>query len=63
MATKAKQSYATLKTDDRWRAESDLSTLLEAEKIKADPKRFAMAQQCAKEKMMAIAKVASDDAD
>lgn len=60
---KSKGNYAVIKEDQRWRAESDLSTLMEAEKIKADPKRFAMAQQCAKEKMMAVAKVASDDAD
>jgi len=52
-----------VKEDERWRVESDLSTLMEAEKIKADPKRFAKAQALAKEKMMAVAKVASDDAD
>lgn len=49
--------------DERWRVESDLSTLMEAEKIKADPKRYAKAQAMAKEKMLAVAKVASEDAD
>jgi hypothetical protein len=56
-------NVAMVKEDERWRVESDLSTLMEAEKIKADPKRFARAQALAKEKMMAVAKVASDDAD
>lgn len=53
----------TIKEDERWRVESDLSTLIEAAKIKGDAKRFSKAQALAKEKMMAVAKVASDDAD
>ncbi len=60
---KKSMNVAMVKEDERWRVESDLSTLMEAEKIKADPKRFARAQALAKEKMMAVAKVASDDAD
>lgn len=60
---KKSMNVAMVKEDERWRVESDLSTLMEAEKIKADPKRFAKAQALAKEKMMAVAKVASDDAD
>ncbi len=62
MATKRSMAIA-IKDDERWRVESDLSTLMEAEKIKADTKRFARVQALAKEKMMAVAKVASDDAD
>jgi hypothetical protein len=64
MKTKRKTSaLARISVDDRWRVESDLSTLMEAEKIKADSKRLAAAQALAKEKMMAAAKVAADDAD
>lgn len=65
MKTKRTKSgaLANISADQHWRVESDLSTLMEAEKIKADPKRMAAAQALAKEKMMAVAKVASDDAD
>lgn len=45
--------------DKKWRAESDVRTLMEAEKIKADPKRLKAAQDMAKEKMMEAASVAS----
>lgn len=64
MATKSKRARApTVKIEDNWRVEGDLSTLMEAEKIKADPKRLAAAQALAKQKMMAAAKVAAEDAD
>jgi hypothetical protein len=65
MATKKRKTSALagIAVGDHWRVESDLSTLMEAEKIKADPKRLAAAQALAKEKMMAAAKVAADDAD
>ena len=65
MATKKRKTSALagIAVADHWRVESDLSTLMEAEKIKADPKRLAAAQALAKEKMMAAAKVAADDAD
>ena len=56
-------ALAAIPSDQHWRVESDLSTLMEAEKIKSDPTRLAAAQALAKEKMMAVAKVASDDAD
>jgi hypothetical protein len=49
-------------SDDDWRCEADLHALMEAEKIKADPKRYARAQALAKKKMMEVAKVASDPA-
>ena len=60
---KKRGAPALISEDNRWRVESDLSTLMEAEKIKADPKRLAAAQAMAKEKMMAAAKVAAEDAD
>lgn len=49
-----------VKAEDDWRAESDLHTLMEAEKIKRDPKRLAKAQALAKQKMMDVAAVASE---
>lgn len=63
MKRKKSNALAGISEDNRWRVESDLSTLMEAEKIKADSKRLAAAQALAKEKMMAAAKVAADDAD
>lgn len=62
MKRKKTNVLADIPSDQHWRVESDLSTLMEAEKIKSDPKRLAAAQALAKEKMMAVAKVASDDA-
>lgn len=50
-----------VKPDEEWRVEQDLSTLIEAEKIKADQKRYAKAQALAKRKMLDVAKVASDE--
>lgn len=50
-----------VKLDEEWRVEQDLSTLIEAEKIKADQKRYAKVQALAKRKMLDVAKVASDE--
>ncbi|HEX4843193.1 MAG TPA: hypothetical protein VFV57_05940 [Limnobacter sp.] len=47
--------------DKKWRAECDMRTLMEAETIKADPKRLKAAQAMAKEKMMEAAKVAGSE--
>ena len=49
------------KEEERWRAESDMRALQEAEAIKRDPKRLKAAQDCAKEKLLGLAKIASDD--
>lgn len=49
--------------DDDWQTESDLRTLIEAEKIEADPKRLAKAQALAKKRMLEVAKVASEGKD
>lgn len=61
MAKKSSANTIAIKSDEEWRVESDLRTLMEAEQIKADPKRLAKAQAMAKKKMMEVAKVASDD--
>lgn len=55
-----KASNSVMVESEKWRVESDLNTILEAEKIQADPKRFKPVQALAKEKMMAVAKLASD---
>ena len=48
------------KQEDQWRAESDLRTLMDAEKIEKDPKRLAAAQKLAKDRLIALAGVASE---
>lgn len=40
-----------------WKAESDCNTLMEAERIRRDPKRLAAAQKVAKEKLGELAAV------
>lgn len=58
----AKKPEVAIKPDEGVaRGKPDLHTLLEAEKIKADQKRYAKAQAIARKKMMEVAKVASDD--
>ena len=48
------------RAEDDWQAESDMRTLMEAEKIKADPKRFEKAQKLAKARLLEVAAVASE---
>lgn len=62
MATKKRASanVIAMDSDAEWRADSDLRTLIEAEKIEADPKRYKAAQALAKKRMMEVAKVASE---
>jgi hypothetical protein len=61
MATKKRPTLGIASSsDDDWQAESDLRTLIDAEKIEADPKRYARAKALAKRRMMEVAKVASE---
>lgn len=46
-------------TED-YQAESDLRTLMEAEKIEKDPKRFKAARECAKRKLEAMMAIAAE---
>lgn len=49
--------------DDRWKVESDLRTLVEAEVIQKDKARLKKARALAKEKMLEAAAIASGDAE
>lgn len=49
--------------ENRWRTESDMRTLIDAEAIKKDGKRMASVQAMAKEKMLEVAKIAADTKD
>lgn len=46
-------------SSDNWRIESDLGTLLEAEKIEKDPKRMGKVRALAKQKMLDVAAIAA----
>ena len=48
------------RAEDDWQTESDMRTLMEAEKIKADPKRMEKAQKLAKARLLEVAAVASE---
>lgn len=48
---------------DDWRVESDLNTMIEAEKIEKDPKRFAKVQELAKKRMLEAAAIAAESKD
>lgn len=50
-------------TSDDWRVESDLNTMIEAEKIEKDPKRLAKVRALAKQRMMDAAAIASEGKD
>lgn len=43
-----------MKEDERWEAEHDLRTLIDAEKIKNDPKRLKRAMSVRDEQMKAL---------
>lgn len=52
MTAKEKKEYED--QEKKWRAESDLRSLIEAEKIKADPERLKMAMKMKREQMDAL---------
>jgi hypothetical protein len=49
-----------ISSNDEWRIESDLNTLLEAEKIEKDPKRMSKVRALAKKRMLEVASVAAE---
>ena len=54
------KSITSVSGPDDWRVESDLNTLIEAEKIKKDPKRLAKVQALAKSKVVEVAAIAAE---
>ncbi len=62
MATKRKSLGQPVAETD-WETQRDLDYLMEAEKIKADPKRMAKAKALAQQRMMDAASIASDKDD
>jgi len=62
MSTKRSKDVP-IKPEEEWRAESDLHTLMEAERIEKDPKRMAKVRALAQKKMMEVASIASEGKD
>lgn len=60
---KKRINLASAESENDWRAESDLSTLMEAERIEKDPKRLAAAQKLAKSKLLPLAAIAAEGKD
>lgn len=60
---KNKTAEVSIKADEEWRVESDLRTMIDAEAIKTDAKRYAKVQAMAKKRMMETAKVAGGTQD
>ena len=52
-----------VKMEDDWQTESDLRTLMDAEKIQKDTKRFEKAKALAKKKLLEVASIASESSD
>jgi len=52
---------AMAKQEKEWRADSDLRTLIEAEKIKKDKPRYTAAMKVHKDMMAAMEKIEEDE--
>lgn len=57
----ARNRTLDVKVDEDWKVESDLRTLLDAEKIEKDPKRLAKVRALAKQKMLDVAAIAGGE--
>ena len=53
-------AYAKTSDEKKYIAESDLRTLIEAEKIKKDKSRFGAAMKCHKDMMAALQEIDED---
>ena len=57
------KGMSSVSIDDDWQVESDLRTIIDAEKIKRDPKRYQKVQQLAKKRMLEVAEVAAESGE
>jgi hypothetical protein len=60
---KRKSLSTAVPSENDWRAESDLSTLMEAEKIEKDPKRMAAVRKLAQTRLLGLAAIAAEGED
>ena len=57
------KGMSSVSIDNDWQVESDLRTIIDAEKIKRDPKRYQKVQQLAKKRMLEVAEVAAESGE
>lgn len=57
------KGLSSVSMDDDWQVESDLRTIIDAEKIKRDTKRYQKVQQLAKKRMLEVAEVAAESGE
>lgn len=60
MAKKSSGNAIAISSDEEWRVENDLRTMMEAEVIEKDPKRLAKVRALAKKRMMEVASIAAE---
>ncbi len=60
MGKKRMSLNTAVPSETDWRTESDLSTLVEAEKIEKDPKRMAAVRKLAKSRLLGLAGIAAE---
>lgn len=63
MAKSKGNTIASVRGEDDWQVESDLRTMIECEKIEADPKRLSKVKAMAKTRMMDMAAIATESKD
>lgn len=56
----ARGNIATVKSQDDWQVEDDMRTMIRCEEIEKDPKRLAAVKAMAKQKMLDMAKIATE---
>lgn len=56
----AKKNTTTVAEQDDWQADMDMRCLMDAEKIRKDPKRLKAAKELAKKKLLDMAAVANE---
>ena len=60
---KYKGNAMTIKSDEEWKVEDDMRTLMNAREIQADPKRMAKVKAMARQKLETIATVLGGASD
>ena len=63
MAKSSRTETLGMRTQEDYQAESDLSVLMQARKIRDDPKRFAAAKALATTRLTEVAQIAGSTSD
>ena len=60
---KVKNALNAMTAVDDWQVEDDLRTLMRAEEIEKDPKRYKAAKELAKKKLLEMASIAGGEGE